>query len=299
MDNFNIIVNGGILPNDLVQDGWTDILQKLLARGTANPQADPEKAAAERQLADFEKMNQVRARCDELVKDKATAESLKPWYNQLCKRPCFHDEYLQAFNQDNVHLVDTKGLGIDSITETGIISQGKEYEVDCIIYATGFELATDWSHRANMEVYGRNGQTITDCWKNGASTFHGWTTRGFPNCFWVSIVQAALTPNFLHVTGEQAKHLAYVLGECMKRNVKTVEPTQEAEETWVQTIVKLASLRENFLKECTPGYYNNEGTASETAGRNASYGGGSPAFISILEDWRAKGDFEGLEFKYN
>ena len=192
MENFNVIVNGGILPNDLVQDGWTDILHKLLARGSAGQENDPEKAAAERQMADFEKMNQVRARCDELVKDKATAESLKPWYNQLCKRPCFHDEYLQAFNNPNVHLIDTKGMGIDRITEKGIIANGQEFEVDCIVYATGFELATDWSHRSNIEVYGRGGETITDSWKNGARTLHGWTTRGFPNCFWVSIVQAAL-----------------------------------------------------------------------------------------------------------
>ena len=254
MENFNIIVNGGILPNDLVQDGWTDTLHKLLARGTNGMENDPEKAVAERQMADFEKMNQVRARCDEVVKDKATAESLKPWYNQLCKRPCFHDEYLQAFNNPNVHLIDTKGLGIDRITERGIVANGKEFEVDCIVYCTGFELATDWSHRSNIEVYGRNGQTITDYWKNGASTLHGWTTRGFPNCFWVSIVQAALTPNFVHVTGEQARHLAYVISTAMKRSIRTVEPTEEAEKEWVQTILDLAKLRAEFLRECTPGY---------------------------------------------
>ncbi|KAF2159384.1 hypothetical protein M409DRAFT_30135 [Zasmidium cellare ATCC 36951] len=298
MDNFNIIVNGGILPVDHVRDGWTDILQKLLARGSAGSETDPEKAAAERQMADFEKMNQVRARCDEIVKDKETAESLKPWYNQLCKRPCFHDEYLQAFNNPNTHLVDTKGLGIERITEKGIIANGKEYEVDCIVYGTGFELATEWSHRTNMEVFGRNNQSITDCWKNGASTLHGWSTRNFPNCFWVSIVQAALTPNFLHVTGEQAKHLAYVIGECEKRKIRTVEPTEAAEREWVATVLEMAKLRAPFLKECTPGYYNNEGTPSATAGRNASYGGGSPAFIKILEDWRAKGELGGLDVKY-
>jgi cation diffusion facilitator CzcD-associated flavoprotein CzcO len=208
MENFNVIVNGGILPNDLVQDGWTDILHKLLARGSAGAETDPEKAAAERQMADFEKMEQVRARTDEIVKDKETADSLKPWYNQLCKRPCFHDEYLQAFNNPNTHMVDTKGeirrnsrssnvvtdltagMGIERITEKGIVANGKEFELDCIIYATGFELATDFSHRSNMEIYGRDGKTITETWKNGARTLHGWTTRGFPNCFWISIVQA-------------------------------------------------------------------------------------------------------------
>jgi cation diffusion facilitator CzcD-associated flavoprotein CzcO len=211
MDNFNVIVNGGILPTDLVQDGWTDILHKLLARGSAGAETDPEKAAAERQMADFEKMEQVRARTDEIVKDKETADSLKPWYNQLCKRPCFHDEYLQAFNNPNTHMVDTKGeirrnpqwrdvfadltagMGIERITEKGIVANGKEFELDCIIYATGFELATDFSHRSNMEIYGRDGKTITETWKNGARTLHGWTTRGFPNCFWISIVQAVST----------------------------------------------------------------------------------------------------------
>ena len=83
---------------------------------------------------------------------------------------------------------------------------------------------------------------------------HGWTTRDFPNCFWVWIVQAALTPNFVHVTGEQAKHLAYVISEAVKRNVRTVEPTEDAQQKWVDTIVELTKLRAAFLKDCTPGY---------------------------------------------
>lgn len=105
-----------------------------------------------------------------------------------------------------------------------------------------------------MEVYGRDGQTITECWKEGARTLHGWSTRGFPNCFWISIVQAALTPNFIHVTSEQAKHLTYVVKTCMDRGIRTVEPTQEAEDDWIKTIIELVGLRAAFLKECTPGY---------------------------------------------
>ena len=61
-----------------------------------------------------------------------------------------------------------------------------------------------------------------------------------------------------------------------------------AEKEWVETILELAKLRARFLQECTPGYYNNEGSPSNSAGRNASYGGGSPAFIKILEEWREK-----------
>ena len=297
MDNFNIIVNGGITEVDLVKDGWTDILHKLLARAapTKNGEpVDPAKAAAERQIADYEKMEQVRARCDTVIKDPATAQSLKPWYNQLCKRPCFHDEYLQAFNLPNVHLIDTEGRGVDGITETGVIANNHLHELDVLIYATGFELSTEYSHRSNMEIYGRGGRTITEAWKDGTRTLHGWTTRDFPNCFWVQskfsytsrpvpvvlgcclkkaapsvlsllsssrcpekcsdvcvVVQAALSPNFLHVTGEQAAHLAYVVSECRRRAIKTVEPTAQAEGEWVETIIRMAKLRVEFLRECT------------------------------------------------
>ena len=146
-----------------------------------------------------------------------------------------------------------------------------------------------------MEIYGRNGQTITEKWKNGASTLHGWSSRGFPNCFFVSIVQAALTPNFIHVTGEQANHLAYVVKTCRNRNIRTVEPTQEAEEAWVQTILEKGALRREFNMECTPGYYNNEGKPSPVAARNASYGGGALDFLEILNKWRADDSFDGLE----
>ena len=301
MENFNVIVNGGIADVDLVKDGWTDILHKLLARGTPsknNEPIDPAKAAAQRQMADYEKMESVRARCDEVVKDPTIAAALKPWYNQLCKRPCFHDEYLATFNRPNVHLIDTAGAGVDAVTETGISANSQHYEVDALIYATGFELSTDYSHRANMEIYGRDGKTITETWKDGARTLHGWTTRDFPNCFWVQIVQAALSPNFLHVTGEQAEHIAYAIGECKSRGIKTVEPTPEAEEDWITTILKMAVPRAEFLAGCTPGYYNNEGTPSKAGARNASYGGGAPAFLKLLREWREKGDLEGLDLTF-
>ena len=287
---------------DLVKDGWTDILHKLLARGTPsknNEPVDPAKAAAERQIADYEKMESVRARCDEVVKDSVTAAALKPWYNQLCKRPCFHDEYLDAFNRPNVHLIDTAGKGVDAITEAGVMANGQLYELDALIYATGFELATEYSHRSNMEIYGRNNTTITETWKDGARTLHGWTTRNFPNCFWVQIVQAALSPNFLHVTGEQAEHIAYIISECKRRGVNTVEPTAEAEEDWVNTILRMAVLRAEFLAGCTPGYYNNEGTPNPAMARNASYGGGAPAFLRLLKTWRGKGELEGLDLTFD
>lgn len=297
MDNFNIIVNGGHQVVDLVADGWTDIIRKLLVRRPIDP-CHPESAeelAEKRQLCDYEKMEQIRARVDSIVKNPETAAKLKPYYNQFCKRPCFHDEYLQSFNSPTVQLIDTDGKGIQSISEKGVIANGIEYEIDCLIYATGFELATDWTQRSGFEVTGKDGLLLSKKWEDGASTLHGWTTRGFPNFFMVQILQAALTPNFMHVTADQAVHFAYVISEARKRNIKTLQPTQEAEDKWVQTIVEFSKIRENFQKECTPGYYNNEGIPSLKLSRNSSYGGGPLKFLQIMEEWRLKGDLDGLE----
>ncbi|KAF2016786.1 FAD/NAD(P)-binding domain-containing protein [Aaosphaeria arxii CBS 175.79] len=297
MDNFDSIVNGGVEAEDMVADGWTDIIRELLTK-FRDADIDPLEAAAQLQIADYKKMEQIRARCDSVVQNKETADSLKPWYNQFCKRPCFHDEYLQTFNRPNVELVDTKGKGVDYITEKGIVANGKEYEIDCLIYATGFELATNWTHRTGFEIYGRDGLTITEKWKDGAQTLHGWSTRGFPNCFIVQITQAALTPNFMHVTADQARHFAYVISEAQKRGVRTLEPTEEAEEEWTKKIVDSTAIRAKFFEECTPGYYNNEGTPSTSAAKNATYGYGAPAFLKILTDWRAEDKLTGLDLRF-
>jgi len=297
MDNFNILVSGGFAEEDLVNDGWTDIIGNilLLARRKAEAGEPVQDPAALMQLADFKKMEQVRARVDAIVKDKATAEALKPWYNQFCKRPCFHDEYLATFNRPNVHLVDTKGRGVERITEHSVIAAGREYEVDCLIYATGFEVGTDYTRRAGYEVHGRGGRTLTEAWKNGAETLHGLLSRGFPNCFIVSNVQSGFSANFPHMINEQVKHIAYIVRNAAERQARTVEPTQEAQDAWVDTIVKLSVMREQFLKECTPGYYNNEGKVELMNKKNSSYGAGPVAFTRVLEEWRAAGDLNGLE----
>ena len=247
------------------------------------------------QIADFQKMEQVRARVDQVVRDRATAEALKPWYNQFCKRPCFHDEYLDAFNRPNVTLVDTEGRGVEEITETAIVANGRAYEVDCLIYATGFEVGTSYTRRSGYEVVGREGLTLSEKWKNGVSTLHGMHARGFPNCFIVSNSQSGFTANFPHMLNEQSKHIAYIIAEAGKRQARTVEASEAAEQAWVQTIVDSAIMRQRFQEECTPGYYNNEGQPSALAARNGPYGKGPVAFVRLIEDWREAGALEGLE----
>lgn len=297
MDNFNILVSGGFADEDLVNDGWTDIIGNilLLARKKAaagEPVSDP---VSLMQLADFKKMEQVRARVDAVVRDPQTAEALKPYYNQFCKRPCFHDEYLQAFNRENVTLVDTQGHGVEQITEKGVVVAGREYALDCLIYATGFEVGTDYTRRSGYEVYGRGGLTLTEKWRDGAATLHGLHSRGFPNCFVISNTQSGFSANFPHMMNEQAKHIGYIVGRCHADGISAVEAAKDAEDAWVATIEQLALMREAFLRECTPGYYNNEGKVQAMSRRNASYGAGPVAFTKVLEDWRAEGGMQGLE----
>jgi cyclohexanone monooxygenase len=297
MDNFNNLVSGGFEAEDLVNDGWTDIIGKLLVmlRQETNADLTPGGVANTLELADFEKMEQIRDRVDTIVNDPTTAEALKPYYRQFCKRPCFHDEYLDAFNRPNVTLVDTQGQGVERLTEHAVVANGVEYEVDCLIFATGFEVGTDYTRRAGYEVVGRDGLTLTEKWADGASTFHGFFSHGFPNCFVISNVQSGFSVNFPHMLNEQSKHLAHVIGHAIENDIRMIEATQEAEDDWVRTIVELAQNNLAFLESCTPGYYNNEGKPAERSGQNGFYGGGNIAFIKLLEAWRAAGDFAGLE----
>jgi cyclohexanone monooxygenase len=297
MDNFNVLVSGGFQDEDLVNDGWTDIIQNLLvlARKKAEAGENPGDIATLMQLADFKKMEQVRGRVDQTVQDKATAEALKPYYNQFCKRPCFHDEYLATFNRPNVTLVDTQGRGVERITERGIVANGREYEIDCLVYATGFEVGTEYTRRSGYELYGRGGQALTEKWADGISTLHGLHSRGFPNCFIISNAQSGFTANFPHMINEQSKHIAYVVQHALDHQVRAVEASEAAEAAWVETIIKLSVMRQKFLEECTPGYYNNEGKVQAMSVRNGSYGAGPVAFAKVLEDWRAEGGLQGLE----
>jgi len=299
MDNFNILVSGGFQAEDLVSDGWTDIIRKLLVMVQQEPGAigSPESIARTLELADFQKMEQIRARVDSIVSDAATAEVLKPYYRQFCKRPCFHDEYLQTFNRPNVTLVDTDGKGVERVTEKGVVVGGVEYQLDCLIYATGFEVGTDYTRRAGYEVHGRDGATLTQRWQDGVRTLHGMHSRGFPNCFIMGPQQAGFTVNFPHMLNEQSRHIAYIVRHALDHGVRTVETSEAAETEWVDTVIRLAGLGREFLESCTPGYYNNEGKLSERAAQNGFYGGGSVQFFQILRDWRAEGSLRGLELR--
>jgi cyclohexanone monooxygenase len=299
MDNFNVLVSGGFQDEDLVMDGWTDIIRKLLmmVQDDASRARSMEELTRTMELADFQKMEQIRARVDAIVDDPATAEALKPYYRQFCKRPCFHDEYLDTFNRPNVTLVDTGGRGVDRVTERGVVAGDSEYELDCLVYATGFEVGTSYARRAGYEVVGRDGLTLTGKWEDGVRTLHGIHSRGFPNCFIMANSQGGFTVNYPHLLDELAVHIAHIVRHALEAGAEVVEASAEAEDAWVQTIIGKSRMRLDFLEECTPGYYNNEGKPAERSGQNAPYGGGPIEYFGILHQWRADGSFAGLEMR--
>ncbi len=300
-ENFNILVSGGDQDEDLVHDGWTDIFRHLTgaavkdaARRLGRRLTSQERAEL-LTLADYRKMNQVRGRVDEIVKDPATAAALKPWYRQFCKRPCFHDEYLQTFNRPNVTLVDTEGRGVERITPRGVVANGREYPLDCLIFATGFEVGTSYTRRAGYDIVGRDGVSLSDHWADGLRTLHGLTAHGFPNCFFLGFTQTAITISVPQALGEQARHVAYMVSEARSRGAQTLEPTAEAEKAYVDEVRSLARLGLKFYAECTPGYYNSEGAAGNRNGFFSDfYGAGPIRFFEVLAEWRASGRLEGL-----
>lgn len=298
ISNFNILVGGGFQEVDLVNDGWTDIITKLAAFLTvdANAEITPDQAAAAAELADFEKMESIRARVDAIVDNSQVAEALKPYYRQFCKRPCFHDEYLPAFNRPNVTLVDTDGQGVTRITDNAIVVGDESYEIDCLIYASGFEVGTEYARRSGFETVGRDDLTISEKWIDGPRTFHGFQSNGFPNAFFMGLTQTGLTPNFSQMLHEQGRHIAYLINACVEQEADVIEPTIEAEDGWQVEMQRMARATEEFFEACTPGYYNNEGNLSGNGGLRASaYGGGSEAFFDIIARWREAGDLEGVE----
>ena len=297
--NFTTLQTGGFTDEDLVKDGWTDISQRIRDRVLANGDFSPEGMTQAYHDSDDEKMEEIRARVDAIVHDEATAEALKPWYRQLCKRPCFHDEYLDSFNRDSVHLIDTDGRGVNRIDETGVFVGDEHYELDCLIYASGFEVGTSYERRSGFDAVGRNSQPLSQAWADGMTSLHGVHVHGFPNMFVVGPNQGAnLISNVPHNLTERGRTIAAIVKHAVDTNAAEVETTAQAEADWVSM---LESGGRSFGNDpsCTPGYYNNEGKVDEDAGsRNfLGYPDGPVAYFEYIDGWRNSGDFDGLEFR--
>jgi cation diffusion facilitator CzcD-associated flavoprotein CzcO len=302
--NFCTLQTGGFADEDLVKDGWTDISQRIRDRVVADMGKEgatfgPEEMARAFEASDDEKMTEIRARVDAIVEDPAAAEGLKPWYRQLCKRPCFHDEYLQAYNEPGAELVDTDGRGVERIDETGAWAGGVHYELDCLLFASGFEVGTDYGRRSGFDAVGRGGKKLSDHWANGMQSLHGIHVHGFPNLFIVGPTQGAnLISNITHNLSDAGTTIATIIAHTLEAGAQEVEVTQEAEQAWVKQFEGAA---QGLLgsPDCTPGYYNNEGGPIGPRERlnSAGYPQGPVAYFEYIDGWRNSGKFEGLEFR--
>jgi cyclohexanone monooxygenase len=288
---------GGPIDPAFIDDGWTRLtrnLKDLLSQTEG-------KAPGAVQIADFKTMEEIRGLVDDTVKNPVVAEKLKAYYNQFCKRPTFNDFYLDTFNRSNVELVDVSASqGVEQINENGIVANGQEYPVDCIVYASGFEITSSYERRLGIPIYGAGGKSIYEHWQDGMRTMHGLMVSGFPNLFLCGggfVFQ--LGANYAHGIDVQAGHVAYTISELSGRGIKSANASIEAEERWIAD--QLDSKGSGFVlggspDTCTPGYYNQEGTAKRYRNvRRETYGKGVGAYMKLLRQWREDGNLDGLE----
>lgn len=303
MANFAGVLEGhSDIQTDLVNDGWTKLYRKALgpalkkASENVGRRLTREERSQILELFDYQNMNRIRDQISEIVKDQETAESLKPWYRQFCKRPTFHENYLETFNLPNVHLVDTDGCGVDSMTENGVMANGREYPLDCLIFATGFESETTYVHRAGYDIVGRNGRRLSEYWADGLRTFFGVTIDGFPNCFLLGRTQTGASLNLLYGIQLQIDHVVKMISEAESRGANSMEPTAEAVDAFLEDFRSHKRDAERFWSECTPGFFNNEGNTNKKNGFfTDSYGGGLRKFFNNFQAWR-DGGMQGLKF---
>ena len=290
---------------DLICDIWTEINRNLQAEFDANgwPQS-PEEYMTRREIMDYRLMERLRERVASTVQDKDAAEILKPWYRYLCKRPASNDDYYPTFNRPNVKIIDvSRTKGVERLTEHGFVAEGIEYAIDCLIFASGFEVTSDLDRRWGIgEVQGRDGVSIYDHWAAGYRTFHGMMTHGFPNQFFMGIVQGGFNASTTETFRQQGEHIAWIIRETLARGGAAVEPSLAGQDAYVDHVRATAFDNSAFVRECTPSYFNNE--AEEVVNERGEkqlrsyfaeiYGPGFYAFEELLEAWRAKGDLEGL-----
>jgi cation diffusion facilitator CzcD-associated flavoprotein CzcO len=299
MDNFQAIMMGLEVDADEVDDGWTHnyaaIHHPRVTEGMTRRDI-----ARSAEAIDYEVMEAHRRRVEELVADPAKAEILKPYYRYICKRPCFHDEYLPAFNSPNVSLIDCPA-GIERFTAEGLVVDGKLYEVDCIVYGTGFEAErTPLFRRAGHEIVGRDGVTLAAKWAEGPRSLFGLMTRGFPNMFMMPAPtqQSVVTVNYTQLAVLGGEFVGRAVGLLREHDVEVFDVSVEAEASWAQAILDVYVDGSRVMSACTPSRINNEGHPEDTSPLAGNYGGQLGdwfGYRTVLHTWLEEGGFDGLE----
>ena len=284
---------------DLIEDIWTEINRNLEAERAASGSDEPISMADYprlREEMDFRVMERLRKRVSDIVEDPETAEALKPYYNFMCKRPVSNNEYYPTFNLPHVHLIDVSDTaGLEAMTEKGFVHKGEEYEIDCMIFASGYEVTSELKARWGIdEVNGRNGVSIYDYWSDGPLTLHGMMAHNFPNMFYTGYVQGGLNGTTTEMFSKQGYHAAHIISESLKRGYAAVEPTQEGQDAYLKRFREVELDLSNILESCPPSYFTNEGEKEAKWFLFRGWGLGWNNFQELLEDWRQEGSMQGM-----
>ncbi|KAL3483403.1 hypothetical protein BJX62DRAFT_231004 [Aspergillus germanicus] len=301
MENFNSFTsNEDPLPTeDLVGDAWTTMPSFSVLIGGPGNLGD--EYLANIRVRDHARQARIRDRVSQVVSNRETAELLQPWYRGWCKRPCFHDDYLAAFNKPNIKLVDLRNTEISGFTKKGImVGEETEYPLDLIVLGTGLTFfgAASPAEKAKVNILGRGGKSMQEKWATGLATLHGVVSRDFPNLFYPGPHQIGVCANQMYVLDQLSTHAAYIISTAMRR------ATAGPKERWAGEIIARAGAMAG-VANCTPGYYNNDGEIDKprsmeellNAARLANWGDGIADFIRILEEWRSSDELDGLEVK--
>jgi cyclohexanone monooxygenase len=184
--------------------------------------------------------NFVREKIAEIVKDPQTAKLLQPNNHPIgSKRICIDTDYFAAFNRPNVTLVDIRSNPIEEITANAVRTGGKDYQVDALVLATGFDAMT--GSVAKIDISGRNGQTLNQKWAEGPKTYLGLMSAGFPNLF---IITGPGSPSVLsNMIGSIEQHVDWItdcIGYMRDRGFEAMEANIDAEDHWVAHVNEVA-----------------------------------------------------------
>jgi cyclohexanone monooxygenase len=294
--NFNSIVNSHPQSEDLVGDLWTSFFRRLsgshLVDVPVSSLPDDDRVALA-ELADMSILKEIHDRIDAIADDPATAAALKPWQGILCKRLCSNDEYLQAFNIKSVTLLSAPA-GLDGMNATGIVVDSAQYDVDCVIFATGFETGSASADRYGYDIVGKGGLSLREHFANGAKTLHGFFVGSFPNFVELGLSQNAYLVNFTYMLDRKSRHAARIIAHALANDVRSIEPDPMAQADWVETARQSGKARLSYLARCTPGYYSGQGDLTRGF-FNDVYVASEIEFWAMIEEWWKSGDFKGLE----
>jgi cyclohexanone monooxygenase len=301
MTNFLTVISGLPHEENIVGDRWTDFWRRFAELMRERHKSGATTPPAElMQRADYAKMEEIRERVAAIIKHPETAEAMKPWYNYLCKRPLFSDEFLHALNQENVSLIDTRGRGVSAITHNAVVVDDKEYVVDCIIFATGFDVGAPAHKVGGYQVIGRDGLTLDEKWQHGIRSVHGMQVNGFPNFYIVGgVAQGTTAFNFTHALGIQGTHAADLISRSLREGVRTIEVSAAAEDRWLAKLEEKHVDHQQFYEDCTPGFLNNEGDFKDRPTFvGGTYGGGPLEYELMINTWREDGIGEDTVITY-